>query len=61
MTNNTTLFFRVGVAFFASALAKMGIDSLRSPQNAAKGFGLPASSAETLAYQPVWGVSQSDG
>lgn len=56
MTSNTERFFQVGAAFFASALAKLGTDSLRSSEIAAKSFGLPASSRETLAYMPVWGI-----
>lgn len=56
MASKTDLFFRVGAGFFASALVKLGIDSLRSPENAAKAFGLPASNRETLAYMPVWGI-----
>lgn len=48
--------FRVTTSTFALALIKMGADTLRDPAASAQGFGLPATSAETLAYMPVWGI-----
>lgn len=48
--------FLYGNVVFAAALTKMGITALLDPKISADGFGLPAASEETLAYQPVWGV-----
>ena len=56
MLNDTNLFFRIGAAFFGSALIRMGSDSLVSAEKAAREFGLPAVSRETLAYMPAWGI-----
>jgi hypothetical protein len=56
MIRDANLFFRIGAGFFGSALIKLGLDSLRSPEVAAKEFGLPAMNRETLAYMPVWGI-----
>lgn len=49
-------FFRISSGVFGAALMKMGIGALSDQQAAAKGFGLPASTAETLSYMPAWGV-----
>lgn len=48
--------FKAGTTVFAVALIKIGIDSLRSADTAAKAFGLPATNGETLKYIPVFGI-----
>ncbi len=47
--------FKAGAVAFASALMKIGIDSLTSATSTAN-FGLPAQASETLNYIPVFGI-----
>jgi hypothetical protein len=47
---------RAGAAAFASGLIKAGITTLSSSGAAAKEFGLPATSVETLNYIPALGI-----
>ena len=50
------LAFRLGGTSFGAALSRIGLASLHSPWETAKDFGLPATTSETLAYIPVFGI-----
>ena len=54
ITANTI--FKAGATTFAAALMKIGVDSLLSAPSAAKAFGLPATTPQTLNYIAVFGI-----
>ena len=56
MSISANVAFRTGASLLGGALTGIGISTLTSAQSAAEDFGLPATSKETLAYIPVFGI-----